>query len=99
MILSEDQIRHAIDASFERKARVQSILIRDWQLTVVIACDHLYGPVKLSELVGLAERLFVPIEQVTIWDLAPNVLEIFVDCDHPTPIERPTALPRKPTIK
>lgn len=89
MLLSEDAIRAAVMAAFARPQRVQTVMIRDWQLSVVVNCDHNFGAVALSELVRLAEELSVPFDQVTVWDLTPNTLEISVDCDFPTPIERP----------
>lgn len=93
MLLSEDEIRAAIAAAFTRPQRVQTVMIRDWQLTVVVNCDHNFGAIAVSELVKLAEGLLVPLDQVTVWDLAPNTLEISIDCDFPTPIERPRKEP------
>lgn len=90
--LTEEAIKQAITKAFYKPERIESIILRDWHLTISINCDYRYGKLNFSELVRLAEELDLPLANFEIWDIKPNVLEIFVDCDALTPVERPTSL-------
>ncbi len=89
--ISEDEIKQHVAESFAKPDRVQTILVRDWQLTIIISCDHRYGKVNLLELTTLADKFEVPSNTIDMWDIAPNVLEIFIDLDAPPPTDSPAA--------
>jgi hypothetical protein len=92
MILSEEEIRSRVIAAFSNRERIQAIYVKDWDLTVVISVGHRFGKVPLADLVRLAEKLNVAPENIELWDgglKSPDTIEISIDCDTPTPIERP----------
>lgn len=90
-MFTEDEIRQHVASAFAKPERVKTILVRDWQLTIVVSCSYQYGKISLAELEALAEKFDVPANNIEVWDIEPNVLEIFIDLDAPTPTDSPAA--------
>lgn len=62
-------------------------------VTVHLHTDHAFGPVTLADLIAVGEALGAEANAVSVWDSRPNILEVLVDLDTPTPVERPLPLP------
>lgn len=91
--LSYAEVEYAFKAMGRLDARLKDIVIKDGMARITLHTDHRGGPIGLDELIDVAARLEVPARNITLWDVGQNVVEVIVDLEPATPIERPRRLP------
>jgi hypothetical protein len=81
----------AVRGAFDR-ANIRVISVNEVSASVVVVrlrTDHVGGPVRLDELVRLANVLNADHESLTVWDLGSNVVEVQIEIEERTPVEVP----------
>lgn len=92
--MTDATVKLLAEAVFGDRGRVLEAHAADFGARLLLRVDHI-GAVKVSELIELARAFDVVPDDVTLWDLGPNRLEIRVDLDAVTPPARPAMMPRR----
>lgn len=84
-----ERVTTAFHAVLGRERVVMVTISSDRYAVAHLATGHRFGKVRLGDLVELAQRLDVTFDQIEIWDDEHDAIEVTVDLDEITPIERP----------
>ena len=95
--LKLDDVMAALTQAFSRlETRLINIDVKDGIATVVLLTDHRGGRVGLDELLDFCQILGLAPQNISFWDAAKNSIEIIVDLEPVTPVERPRQDPTRP---
>jgi hypothetical protein len=88
--VSHADVVDAAQKAFGRSAtRIKNIVTTDGLARILVHTDHRGGQITLEELVTLAYYLSLDAASVSLWDIEANVIEVIVDLEPRTPVERP----------
>lgn len=87
--MTEADLREAAQSSFARPhERIVDVRVDGFIGTVTIRCDHLGGRIVLAELNRFAHALDLHESAIELWDEQPNRIELVVDPEGVTPVDR-----------
>jgi len=84
--ISEERFRELVGKAFPGPSRIVSVSVLHWSASVLVKNEY---PIGLDELEYLAGALGITRDQVKLFTKGLCQIEIHIDLDPETPIQRP----------